>query len=33
MGWEPRLGIDSRSLGFEHHSLDHYTTMAKTERF
>ena len=23
----------SRSLGFEHHSLDHYTTMAKAKRF
>ena len=23
------LGIDSRSVGFENHSLDHYTTMAK----
>ena len=31
-GWGPRLGIDSRSLGFEHHSLDHYTIMAKAER-
>ena len=34
-GWGPRLGIYSRSLGFlgfEHHSLDHYTTMAKAER-
>ena len=28
--WGPRLGIDSRSLGFEHHSLDHFTNMAKT---
>ena len=27
--WGPRLGIDSRFLGFEHHSLDHYTTMAR----
>ena len=31
-GWGPRLGIDPRSIGFEHHSLDHYTTMAKAER-
>ena len=31
-GWGPRLGIDPRSVGFEHHSLDHYTTMAKAER-